>query len=30
MLTVKYINTVDEVWHAGDIGTIDVCQKTEQ
>jgi hypothetical protein len=27
---VKYINTVDEVWHAGDIGTIDVCRKIEQ
>ncbi len=27
---VKYINTVDEVWHAGDIGTMDVCQKIEQ
>ena len=27
---VKYINTVDEVWHAGDIGTIDVCHKIEQ
>lgn len=27
---VKYISTVDEVWHAGDIGTIEVCQKIEQ
>ena len=27
---VKYINTVDEVWHAGDIGTVAVCHKIEQ
>ncbi len=23
-LMIKYINTVDEVWHAGDIGNVDV------
>lgn len=23
---VKYINSVDEVWHAGDIGDINVCR----
>jgi uncharacterized protein len=25
----KYIQSVDEVWHAGDIGLIDVCAKIE-
>jgi putative phosphoesterase len=25
----KYIEAADEVWHAGDIGTIDVCKKIE-
>lgn len=25
----KYIDSVDEVWHAGDIGTIEVCKKIE-
>ena len=23
----KYIQTVDEVWHAGDIGTISLCDE---
>jgi len=23
----KYINTVDEVWHAGDVGAISVCEE---
>ncbi|HXB39486.1 MAG TPA: metallophosphoesterase family protein [Bacteroidia bacterium] len=27
---VKYINTVDEVWHAGDIGVVDVCKQIEK
>ena len=26
----KYIETVDEVWHAGDIGDISVCQEIEK
>jgi putative phosphoesterase len=26
----KYIETVDEVWHAGDIGIISVCQEIEK
>jgi len=26
----KYIDTVDEVWHAGDIGVISVCQEIEK
>ena len=26
----KYINTVDEVWHAGDIGDIQVCREIEK
>lgn len=26
----KYINSVDEVWHAGDIGTIVVCRQIEK
>lgn len=26
----KYIETVDEVWHAGDIGTISVCEEIEK
>ncbi len=26
----KYIQTVDEVWHAGDIGTIAVCREIEK
>ena len=26
----KYIETVDEVWHAGDIGNISVCQEIEK
>lgn len=25
----KYIQTADEVWHAGDIGLIEVCKKIE-
>lgn len=24
---LKYANTVDEVWHAGDIGTPDICKE---
>jgi putative phosphoesterase len=24
---LKYVKTVDEVWHAGDIGNIEVCDK---
>ncbi len=27
---VKYVQSVDEVWHAGDIGTLDVCQHIEK
>lgn len=27
---VKYINSVDEVWHAGDIGNTEVCRKIEK
>ena len=27
---VKYIQSVDEVWHAGDIGTPDVCHQVEK
>jgi hypothetical protein len=23
----KYLDSCDEIWHAGDIGTIDVCEK---
>jgi len=26
----KYLNTVDEVWHAGDIGTVEVCKQLEK
>ena len=26
----KYLDTVDEVWHAGDIGTVEVCKKLEK
>lgn len=26
----KHIQSADEVWHAGDIGTIDVCHKIEE
>jgi putative phosphoesterase len=26
---IKYIDSVDEVWHAGDIGNIEVCKKIE-
>ncbi len=26
----KYINTVDEIWHAGDIGAVEVCKKLEE
>src|ERR1035437_7173488 len=26
----KYLNTVDEVWHAGDIGTLEVCKQLEK
>jgi hypothetical protein len=26
----KYVNTVDEIWHAGDIGTVEVCKKLEE
>ncbi len=26
----KYINDADEVWHAGDIGNIDVCNQIEK
>ncbi|MBI2269584.1 MAG: metallophosphoesterase family protein [Bacteroidetes bacterium] len=27
---VKYLNVCDEIWHAGDIGTISVCEQLEQ
>lgn len=27
---IKYIESVDEVWHAGDIGTIAVCREIEK
>ena len=27
---VKYIHSVDEVWHAGDIGAIEVCKQIEK
>ena len=27
---IKYIQSVDEVWHAGDIGTLEVCQQIEK
>ena len=27
---IKHINATDEVWHAGDIGTYDVCEKIEK
>ncbi len=27
---LKYIDTVDEVWHAGDIGVVEVCKKIEK
>jgi putative phosphoesterase len=27
---VKYIQSVDQVWHAGDIGAIDVCRQIEK
>jgi len=27
---VKYIHTADEVWHAGDIGELSVCQEIEK
>ncbi|MCK5824299.1 MAG: metallophosphoesterase family protein [Ichthyobacteriaceae bacterium] len=27
---IKYINTVDEVWHAGDIGTVAVTDKIKE
>lgn len=26
----KYIESVDEVWHAGDIGTLEVCRQIEK
>ncbi len=26
---IKYINDADEVWHAGDIGALDVCAQIE-
>lgn len=26
----KYLDTVDEVWHAGDIGTIEVCEQLKK
>lgn len=26
----KYLNSVDEVWHAGDIGAADVCRQLEK
>ena len=26
----KYLETIDEVWHAGDIGDISVCQEIEK
>lgn len=29
-LMKKYINTVDEVWHAGDIGDVDVTDKIKK
>jgi hypothetical protein len=27
---LKYISAADEVWHAGDIGTLTVCKKIEE
>jgi putative phosphoesterase len=27
---LKYVETVDEVWHAGDIGNIEVCDKISE
>src|SRR5438445_301940 len=27
---IKYIEQADEVWHAGDIGTIEICNKIEK
>ena len=29
-LMIKYINTVDEVWHAGDIGNVDVTDSIKE
>ena len=29
-LMIKYINTVDEVWHAGDIGNVDVTDSIKK
>lgn len=26
----KYVNTVDEIWHAGDIGSVEVCKRLEE
>src|SRR6185503_13594980 len=26
----KYLETADEVWHAGDIGDLDVCREIEK
>ena len=27
---IKHIDAADEVWHAGDIGTVELCQKIEK
>ena len=27
---LKYVDSVDEVWHAGDIGTVEVCKQIEK